>query len=669
MNKTVTYVLSWSWMLHHLKDEVSPIQKIREFLQENLADKITIIGGATNALELKLSNDLTAVELKNKLSQHLSNLYDDFNDSALDFDYKASTEKKSQADDASKDVKDVADEIEELLQDLEEEKPLEGWQKVLNDIDNVISGEEFKALAHEVALIAPQLKTNGTQNLFMQQNYLFSINDGCGMSNYLKLYIQLLNELGICKLYKYVYPLKLRVRKNSNDDPLGDAISTLERKSSQSLVICLDMCDWMNEINTAEFKEFLSNLKETCTNSIVVFRIPFVDKEVMANISKALNDVMFIRPMSFPPYTMEEIALIAEAELDKYGFEMDSEAWKGFNNRIREESSDGRFYGEDTVKKVVSEMLYVKQLNNAKAKSDSKTLTLEDTEQLCKSNYFDNRSGIEMLDSLVGTEAIKTRILEIISQIELIHNNKEMGNPCLHMRFVGNPGTGKTTVARIIGKILKEKNILRVGEFYEHGGRDFVGRYIGETAPKTLSMCREAYGSVLFIDEAYSLFKGAEDVKDFGREALDTLIAEMENHRSDFVVIMAGYTDEMNHLMKGNAGLASRMPYTIEFPNFTREQLYDIFVSMCKLPCEDNMLDDVKQYFLNLDEAFINTKEFSNARYVRNLYERVCAKAAMRCQLAGNRGVSLNKEDFARAISDKEFAVTKKNRLKIGFGN
>ena len=157
-----------------------------------------------------------------------------------------------------------------------------------------------------------------------------------------------------------------------------------------------------------------------------------------------------------------------------------------------------------------------------------------------------------------------------------------MERPCIHMRFVGNPGTGKTTVARIIGKILKEKGVLRIGNFYEYAGRDFCGRYVGETAPKTASICRDAYGSVLFIDEAYSLYRGDDNSRDYGREALDTLIAEMENHRNDFVVIMAGYTDDMDKLMAGNMGLASRMPYTIEFPNFTREQLYEIFESMSK---------------------------------------------------------------------------------------
>jgi hypothetical protein len=147
-------------------------------------------------------------------------------------------------------------------------------------------------------------------------------------------------------------------------------------------------------------------------------------------------------------------------------------------------------------------------------------------------------------------------------------------------------------------------------------------------------MCRDAYGSVLFIDEAYSLYRGDGNERDFGREALETLIAEMENHRNDLVVIMAGYTDDMETLMKGNAGLASRMPYVIEFPNFNRDELYRIYLSMIEgqFAYDEDLLPAVRAYFDALPDVVLDSKEFSNARFVRNLFERTWAKAAMRCQ-------------------------------------
>ena len=235
--------------------------------------------------------------------------------------------------------------------------------------------------------------------------------------------------------------------------------------------------------------------------------------------------------------------------------------------------------------------------------------------------------------------------------------------------LTGGPGTGKTTVARILGKILKEKEVLRIGNLYEYKGRDFCGQYIGETAPKTSGMCRDAYGSVLFIDEAYSLYRGDDNSRDYGIEAIDTLISEMENHKDDLVVIMAGYNDDMEKLMDGNRGLKSRMPYTIEFPNFTRGQLFEIYKSMAadKFKIADDLYPAAKAYFEGLSDEVLNSKNFSNARFVRNLFERTWAKAAMRCQLEGQKSVALCASDFTNAASEKDFAFQIEKKIKLGF--
>ena len=356
-------------------------------------------------------------------------------------------------------------------------------------------------------------------------------------------------------------------------------------------------------------------------------------------------------------------------ELKKYDFTLADDAWQLFEQRIMDEKSDGKFYGIKTVKKVVNEIIYKKQLACAKGISEGFVITKNDLDGLSSEFIDSGKSGMELLNELVGSEKIVEKVKEIIAQINLSKNSKDLDAPCVHMRFVGSPGTGKTTVARIIGKILKENGVLRVGSFFEYSGRDFVGRFIGETAPKVSGMCRDAYGSVLFIDEAYSLYRAHDDNnKDFGREALDTLIAEMENHRSDMLVIMAGYTDEMEKLMLGNSGLASRMPYTLEFPNFTREQLYEIFCLMVKkkFKYDDELLPCAKDYFLGLSDNVIGAKDFANARFVRNLFERTWGKASSRMQFTNQEEIVLTKDDFVRATSEKEFNVSKKKR-EIGF--
>ena len=323
----------------------------------------------------------------------------------------------------------------------------------------------------------------------------------------------------------------------------------------------------------------------------------------------------------------------------------------------------------NTVQKVVREMLYKKQYNNAYQNKSGLNIGKNDLKGLIKTQDENSFDGMKALSELIGSEPIVKKVEEILLQIDMARKNPDFGSPCLHMRFVGNPGTGKTTVARILGKILKERGVLRLGNFYEHGGRDFCGRFIGETAPKTSSMCRDAYGSVMFIDEAYTLYRGENNERDFGREALDTLIAEMENHRSDFMVIMAGYTDEMDTLLKGNPGLRNRMPYTIEFPNFTRAQLCEIFRSFLKkkFVYEDELLVAVENYFNGLEEEFINSKDFGNARFVRNLFERTWGKASLRCQLEGKSEIVLTKADFEAASMENDFRLNKKEKHRLGF--
>ncbi|MCH5158962.1 MAG: AAA family ATPase [Clostridiales bacterium] len=546
----------------------------------------------------------------------------------------------------------------------------------LEKIDALVGAAEFKALAHEIAGVADEINRTQTADVFLNRCYLFSIGDGCGLSTYLELFGRLISANEICKMSSRpvsevaIGPYPYRP-DGQGPDPFTAARSVVTGGTNSSVKIaCIDICEWMNHTDDRYFKQFLRVVEKNYNTMVVIFRVPFVDKDVLAKISYSLSDLLSIKTVSFPPLNQDEVKTFAEAELTKYNFTIAKPAWKYFFTRISEEKSDGKFYGINTVKKVVRELVYQKHISNASKTEKSKQITVSDTKALCYNVDGDSLSGMEMLNELVGVESIKKRVEEIIAQIELSVKEDPKDRPCIHMRFVGNPGTGKTTIARVIGKILKEKGILRVGAFFEYAGRDFCGKYVGETAPKTASICRDAYGSVLFIDEAYSLYRSDRDSVDYGREALDTLIAEMENHRTDLVVIMAGYTQDMNKLMEGNAGLSSRMPYTIEFPNYTRDQLYEIFVSMSskKFKCDNELLDAAKKFFDELPDALISSKEFSNARFVRNLFERTWAKAAMRCQLAGKTHVALTKEDFVQASADKEFAgnnIPKKTR--IGF--
>lgn len=548
-------------------------------------------------------------------------------------------------------------------------------EKCLEEIRATVGGAEFKALCEELALVAPEVRRDDTISPFFRRVYLFSINDGCGHSTYLSQLASLLSNLGLGRVAPNPIEKPLPAPDGESMDPFSKIMDTVadEAKKRSVRIISIDIRRWINRVGSQPFRSFLEFLSDFSEgNLVLVFRVPFVDKEVLDNLTAALNDRFCVRALSFPPFTREQLQAYAKRELEKYGFSLTAAAWDSFHARIIEEKSDGRFWGIDTVQKVVWEIIYNKQLSNARRGVQEKSISKKDLADLCHSESDGRLSGAQMLDALVGAESIKERINEIISQILLSRRTEGIEPPCIHMRFLGNPGTGKTTVARIIGKMLKEAGVLRVGNFYEVSGRDLCGRYIGETAPKTASICRDAYGSVLFIDEAYSLYRSDDNGRDYGREALDTLIAEMENHRDDMVVIMAGYTPEMELLMKGNPGIASRMPYVIDFPNFTREQLAEIFECMLqkKIKYDDTLLPAVREYFLGLPEDFITAKEFANARFVRNLFERTVAKAAMRAQLSGLATLTLTRDDFTRASADKEFAsMNAKKKVKIGFAD
>lgn len=240
----------------------------------------------------------------------------------------------------------------------------------------------------------------------------------------------------------------------------------------------------------------------------------------------------------------------------------------------------------------------------------------------------------EELSSLVGLEEVKKVIKEIYAWIIVNKKREEMGlkagKQVLHMMFKGNPGTGKTTVARLIGKLFHKVNVLSKGHLIECERADLVGEYIGHTAQKTRDVIKKAMGGILFIDEAYSLGRGGE--KDFGKEAIDTLVKHMEDKQNDFVLILAGYSREMEHFLSLNPGLESRFPIIIEFPDYSVEQLMEIARRMVK-DREYILSTDaerrLKEHLVQI-KATVFQNRFSNGRYIRNIIEKSIRQQAMR---------------------------------------
>ena len=229
------------------------------------------------------------------------------------------------------------------------------------------------------------------------------------------------------------------------------------------------------------------------------------------------------------------------------------------------------------------------------------------------------------LDALCGLERVKKDVKSLINLVKVQKLRQELGLPVspmsLHLVFLGNPGTGKTTIARLVAKYLKAIGALKGGQLVEVTRADLVGRYTGHTAPLTNSVIESALGGVLFIDEAYSLYRGEQD--SFGLEAIDTLVKGMEDHRDELVVILAGYTREMEIFLTANSGLASRFPNKIEFPDYTAEELLQITHVQAKnkgYRLAESCTEPLLGYYARWQAADARTA--GNGRLARNTLEK-----------------------------------------------
>ncbi|MDL2298270.1 AAA family ATPase [Synergistaceae bacterium OttesenSCG-928-D05] len=269
---------------------------------------------------------------------------------------------------------------------------------------------------------------------------------------------------------------------------------------------------------------------------------------------------------------------------------------------------------------------------------------------------------LQELESLVGLGEVKQKVREIKAFLE--RRGKD-SLPCLHMVFRGNPGTGKTTVARLLGKIFADIGVTKNREIFVETDREgLIALYVGHTAMKTAARIREAQGGVLFIDEAYSLgIYGSE--RDFGAEAIATLVKRMEDWRKEFVCIMAGYTEEMDKMLKVNPGLRDRIQFYIDFPDYAQEELVQIFRNICT--AQGYLLSlEAEQMITKYMEKIVANKDtnFANARLVRKIFERVQVQQAMRTE-----DMAIEAADIEQVFAEGDLAriIAPRKTRSVGF--
>lgn len=517
-------------------------------------------------------------------------------------------------------------------------------EKILNELDNLYGVVQNKEILREIILYIKLRQNNeldlGNYNIIIRNNSSYNL-----LNDLLKVCSKIFIKYKIIENEKICYLDKIKnIKRNSPFDKIKEIDDSIIVINERKLRINYD-----DELDN--LKKIIKQFKD----KIFIFEdTNYCEGET----DSQLGELALFR-MTIDKISLDDKIMYCKNSFDKYQIK--------YKKQDLKEYADVSFW--------ILKNMIIKLLIECK----SKNLDFVD-KQILKENkefYFQNttrksnerkntsqkeKSAKEELNSLIGLNEIKKQIEKILNYVKL---NKERGQmPSLHMCFTGNPGTGKTSIARVIGKIFEEENILSgSGDFVEIHGRDLVDKFVGWTAQKVHNTVEKAIGGVLFIDEAYSLVSDRRG--SFEDEAIATLIKEMEDHRHEICIILTGYTEEMENLIKLNPGFESRIQFTINFPDYDEKELLEIFDVLCKKE-KYKLSNNCKETLIYNFKKVKNEKNFGNGRYVRNLFEKVKFEQADRIIQTDSKSInSIINKDIENAI--KSISVKEIKKRKIGF--
>lgn len=335
----------------------------------------------------------------------------------------------------------------------------------------------------------------------------------------------------------------------------------------------------------------------------------------------------------FDDYSPDEIVSMGQTLLTQEQYQLEDRDYyanqvkRAYNQSL--EHSNGRWIRNFNQKLTLTLANRVIQTGD----SNITTILNRDIEEVIKVESFQESQSAEdalaQLNQLIGISTVKHQVREFIALAEMNQKRAEAGfktdDFSLHSLFLGNPGTGKTTVARIIGNLLYQKGIIKRNKFVEVSRSELVAGYIGQTALKTREVLESALGGVLFIDEAYTL--NSQSSNDFGKEALDEILKFMEDHRKDMVIIFAGYSKEMGDFLQMNSGLTSRIPNTFDFEDYSPDEIAQI--GLLHLHHSDYTVDETL-YRQIVTAAYLQSNDHSNGRWIRNFNEKLIRQLSLR---------------------------------------
>ena len=411
-----------------------------------------------------------------------------------------------------------------------------------------------------------------------------------------------------------------------------------------------DEKDFGNEAISALLKDMEDNRSEY---SVIIAGYHAQMTEMLNHSNPGFRS-RFTYHIHIPDYSEDELMKIADKVASSHHYTIDEAGYTALKKRIDRERIDETFGNARFIREVINEA----EKNLATRLKDKKGITLSDMTTLTAEDIFPEEDKGESLDellnelnSLIGLTDVKKTVAEMIDTIRVQKEIEKRGlkvntgHGTLHMSFKGNAGTGKTTVARLLGKIFAELGVLKRSDVFVEVGRvNLVGQYLGHTAQIVKEVVRSAMGGILFIDEAYALNSGDNDT--FGKEAIDTLVAELENHRDSFCVILAGYTDDIDRFLETNQGLQSRICRHLIFEDYTLDEMVEIFKLQVKKAgyiLSEGIEPAVKT---RLENEYMSVPNFGNGRGVRNVFEEICRKKNSKIAKQISEGIYLSNEDI-----------------------
>lgn len=405
---------------------------------------------------------------------------------------------------------------------------------------------------------------------------------------------------------------------------------------------------------------------------------------ILAGYKNQMTDMIASNPgfksriqfeLDFPNYSREELGQITSLMLEKRKYSMTDAAMSKILDITDVKRKEPNFANAREIRNILDQVIMCQNLRAGNPKD--KEIGIVDVNKYITDAHINlptNGEGMtqkiltaeEELDALIGLDSVKRMVKKIRAYAK---RNKDDENFNVHMCFYGNPGTGKTEVARILSRILYDAGVLPEAKLIETDAHGLIGKYVGETAPKTEAKIADAMGGVLFIDEAYSLIDNASSngtTTNYGEEAIAVLLKKMEDYRGRFGVILAGYQTEMKNMLSSNPGLESRIQFTLEFPDYTREELGEIairFASKKKYVLEDAALERI----LDVAEYYRGKPNFANARTVRNILDQVIMNQNLRADDNDLDDNTIILEDVEEYISDEKIMQKPSSERRIGF--